>query len=447
MSEAISKGASVRVVQAAALIVVLGVLVLATQLAPEARSVVGTMAGLGVLLLAGTLMSELAEIVRLPHLSGYLAAGVLAGPHALKLVDHETVVRLQPINGLTLALIALAGGATLRIEMVVRLSRSLLWATVCQSVVVLVGVGAVFYWLAPITPFAALPSEEILAIALLWGVLAVSRSPTALLALFAQLRPRGPLTDFSLAFVMFSDVVVILMMAVAVALVRPILEPGVDITLSNVGILGHEILGSVALGVTLGLGFSVYLRLAGKNLLLVLLLLGVGMSEFLRYIQFDAMLAFLVAGFVVENFSGQGPKLLRGIENTGAVVFVIFFAVAGAELDLRVVQSLFPVALALCTARALTTWWAARLSSRFAEDEPSVARWGWTPMISQAGLTLGLSLVVVRAFPTIADAFRSIALAAVAVNEIVGPVLFKLALDRTGETRAGDEPEAPLSAG
>jgi hypothetical protein len=54
--------------------------------------------------------------------------------------------------------------------------------------------------------------------------------------------------------------------------------------------------------------------------------------------------------------------------------------------------------------------------------------------VSQAGLTLGLSVIIAREFPTFGGPFRALCIATVAVNEIVGPVLFKLALDRAGET-------------
>jgi Kef-type K+ transport system membrane component KefB len=438
------KTASVRLVQAAALVVVLGVLLLVTRVAPEARSVVGTMAGLGVLLLAGTLTSELAEMVRLPHLTGYLLAGAIAGPHVLNLVDHATVDRLQSVNGLALSLIALAGGAELRLEILRNVAKSLAWSTLFQSSIVFVACGGAFLLLARFTPFASLGSTALLATAILWATVSVSRSPAALLGILAQVKPKGPLTSYSVAFVMFSDVVVIAMMAVAVAFVRPVLDPTAELSLANLGLLGHEILGSVALGVTLGLALSGYLRLVGKNLLLVLVLLGVGLSELLRYIQLDAMLGFLVAGFVVENFSDQGRKLLRAIENTGAIVFVIFFAVAGAHLDIPVLEQLGPVALALCVVRGAFTWLSARLSSRVAGDVPVIRTWGWSSMISQAGLTLGLSVIVTRTFPAIQESFRALAVAVVAINEVVGPILFKWALDRSGESSRAVETDSSV---
>ena len=77
------------------------------------------------------------------------------------------------------------------------------------------------------------------------------------------------------------------------------------------------------------------------------------------------------------------------------------------------------------------------MGARMAKDEPTVRRWGWAPLVSQAGLTLGLSSVVERAFPSFGSGFRSLIVATVAINEVLGPILFKLALDRTGETGRG----------
>jgi hypothetical protein len=106
---------------------------------------------------------------------------------------------------------------------------------------------------------------------------------------------------------------------------------------------------------------------------------------------------------------------------------------------LPLLQKSWPVAVALCASRALFTVFAGRISSRLADDPPILRRWGWSSLVSQAGLALGLSVVIAKAFPSFGEGFRSLAIAAVALNEMVGPVLFKFALDRAGETAS--EPE------
>jgi Kef-type K+ transport system membrane component KefB len=199
--------------------------------------------------------------------------------------------------------------------------------------------------------------------------------------------------------------------------------------------LGHELLGSVAIGTTLGLFLAAYLRLIRGQLVVLLLALGFGLSEMLRYVRFDALLTFMVAGFIVQNLSRQGEKLSHEVEKLGSVVYVLFFATAGAHLDVPLLQRMWPVALVLSSVRGGATWLASRASSRLANDPPTVRDWGWSSMISQAGLALGVAAVIERNFPQFGSGFRSLSLATIAINEMVGPILFKRALDQTGETQ------------
>ncbi len=434
------KSVSTRLVQLTALIVIGGLLFVATRATPELEGRLGTVAAVGFWLLSGTLMSELLETLGLPHLSGYLLAGILSGPHLLHLVDHETVEHTAEVNTLALALIAISGGAELRIETLKSVARSVTVALALQCGIGVVVITLAFFLLAPFVPFAAnLGFAPLCGVALLWGTLAVSRSPSALLGILSQTRAKGPVASFSLAFVLSSDVVVVVLMAFVMMLARPLITPGGSISLDDFNVLGHELLGSVATGTTLGLLLALYLKLVGRNLLVVLVALGLGVSAFMRYVHIDPLLSFMTAGFVVQNLTDEGEKLLTGVEEMGSVVFVVFFARAGAHLDIPLLRTMWPIALALCTVRALTTVATARLSSRLTGDSDMLRRWGWSSLISQAGFALGISVVVADTFPDLGPGFRALAIACVAINEMVGPILFKFGLDRAGETT----PEAP----
>jgi hypothetical protein len=118
--------------EAALLAVIGGLLFGATRVFPDAGGT-GTIAAVGFLLLAGTLVSELVDVLKLPHLTGYLLAGILAGPHVLKLIDHHSVERLSSINALALALIALEGGAELKLDFVTKGLKSLGWRRSCRA--------------------------------------------------------------------------------------------------------------------------------------------------------------------------------------------------------------------------------------------------------------------------------------------------------------------------
>ncbi len=288
---------------------------------------------------------------------------MIAGPHLGKLVDREAVSHLSHVNTLALALIALAGGAELRGSELARALRSLITATLVQNVAGMLALTASFVVAARFIPFAhGLGFAALCGVGLLWAVLGTSRSPSATLAILSQTRATGALASFSLAFIMLSDVVVILLLAVVLLFARPLID-GTPLSFDELGALGHEVIGSASLGITLGLLLAAYLRLVGGQLLLVLIAIGFGLTEGLSYLRFDPLLTFLIAGFVVQNMSSQGDKLLHSIERTGSVVYVVFFATAGTDLDVPLLRALWPVALGLAAARGVVTWGAHRLGS------------------------------------------------------------------------------------
>ncbi len=435
------QGARTRLVQFFVLVSVFGMLWGATHLSRDSHGTLDTIVATGFLLLAATLLSALLEPLKMPHLTGYLAAGILAGPHVLHLIDHQTVENLSQVNTFALALIALEGGAQLKFDILRKAARSLSVHTLVQTTLGMLAMTAVFFAARPLLPFTAdMSTTVLLGVALLWATMAVTRSPSALLAVLSQARSKGPVTSFSLAFVLSSDIVVVVLLAAVLSIARPLIEPGAAFSVvETFREVGHELLGSVALGTTLGLVLAIYCRFVGKQLLFVLIALGFGMSEMLRYLRFEALLTFMVAGFVITNLSKQGPKFVHAIAKASGVVFVVFFAPAGAHLDVPLLRQLWLVAVILAGSRIAVTIAGHALGARLSGDPAMVRRWGWGSLVSQAGLTLGVAAVIERTFPSFGTPFRSLALATIAINEMLGPVLFKLSLDRSGETSSAPE--------
>jgi Kef-type K+ transport system membrane component KefB len=448
VSAAAGRSTGSRVATLAVALGLLGLMMAAARLVPGDEARAGTIAAIGFLLLVAGAAAHVTEPLGVPHLTAYLLAGVAVGPFGLGVVGHQAVVDLQAVNALALALIALAGGAELRVEALKAGLRGLGWATLVQNGLGLLGMAAVFFAARPLIPFARdLSTEALLGAALLWGAVAVTRSPSALLGVVAQTRARGPVTAFSLNFVMTSDVVVVVVLAVAMTLARPLLEPGAAVSFASFGHLGHELVGSVAVGTTLGLGLALYLWAVGRHVLIVLVALGVVFTHLFAWLSFEWLLVFIVAGFVVQNLTRQGKTLLHEVERTGEVVYVIFFATAGAHLDLGLLATLWPAALLLAAARAALTVAGGRLGSRLAGDPPVLRRWGFAALVPQAGLALGIAGQVTAAFPQLGAAFGALVISVVAVNEMVGPVLLKVALDRAGETGGAAAPAPPGDKG
>jgi Kef-type K+ transport system membrane component KefB len=437
-----------RLVDAFGLALLFAILYGGVHLAPGLRGQAGIIGALGFLLLAGTLMSELVEVLGIPHLTGYLFAGIIAGPHVLHLIDHESVQRLGAVNTLAIALIALAGGAELRLEALRRGLKTLLTSTAIITVLGILFMAGVFFASKP--GFVRdLPTTAIVGVALLWGVLSITRSPSALLGVLSQTRANGPLARFALQFILTSDVVVVVVLAAAITVARPMIDPTVSISADAFRDLGHEVIGSIAMGTTLGLILAAYLRLSGRQLLVVLIALGFGATEVLRYLNLEPLLTFIVAGFVVQNLSNQGEKFRHAIEETGGVVYVVFFANAGAHLDVPLLREYWPIALLLTGARIFITIVLSRVSAIVAKDEPALRNWSWAPLISQAGVALGIASIVSRTFPSFGAEFGAIAIACIALNELAGPVIFKFALDRLKESKdaralADDDEEEPV---
>jgi Kef-type K+ transport system membrane component KefB len=436
--------AAFRLVDGAVLAALFAIVFGATHLPGSGPRDLGDIAAVGFLLLAGTLASRLLESVGLPHLTAYLAVGVLVGPHVLHLVGPEAVADLMPVNALALSLIALAGGAELRVDGLREGLRGLAWATLLQNLLGFAGAALTFLAARPLLPFTeGLAWPAIVAAALLWGTVATTRSPAAVLGVASQLRPAGALTSFTFNFVMTSDVVVVVLLAIVTSVCRPLVDASVPFSLQTFRELGHELAGSVSLGATLGLALALYLRFVRQGVFLVLVVIGLVLTQAIDYVHLDWLLVFIAAGFVVRNASRQGDALLAAIERTGEIVYVVFFATAGAHLELPLLARLWPVALLLAGVRAALAIGAGRLSSRLADEAPVLRRWGFAGLVSQAGLALGVASAVAREFPAFGAGFGALAIAVVAVNEVAGPILFKAALERAGEAgRAVPQAEA-----
>lgn len=400
---------------------------------------------LGLLLVGGSVAGTVASFFRLPRLTGYLAAGIIAGPHVTHALDHAAVQALSVVNALALALIALEAGAELTMPMLKRCWRSLLWQCATHTAILAVGMALVFLALGTLGLLdftAGLTMTGLVAVAVLWGVIAVSKSPAATLAILKETHAKGPVTDVSLGVVVLFDIVVLVLFAAALMVAEVAVTPTGALSLAALETLGVELVASVAAGTTFGLVIAMYFSVVGKERLLFLLVVAYGITAFCTYFHYDTLLVFATAGFVVTNLTRQGPALVDATERMGAAVMVVFFATAGAHLDLGVLAAAWPIALTLAVTRGGLTWAASQAGHALAHDPPPVRRYTFTSLISQAGVTIGLATIAAQTLGALGHALATLAIAVVAVNEIVGPVIFKLGLARAGEVNASAATDA-----
>ena len=408
---------------------------------------------LGFILLAGHIFARLLSPLGLPLITGYLLAGVLFGPQMLGFVSLEIKDSLYTINEIALGLIALGAGGELAISRLKPQLKAIGWVTLLQTVLVFCGTAAgvaLFYTVAsrlgfqPIRLAAGLTSFELVAAALILALVATANSPASTVAVIDEERARGPLATLGLGVTVLKDVVVIILMAVTLSVTANLMDPQESFAGTLVLAILFELAVSIGLGALLGGLIIAYLTRINRELglfLLVVVLLTIEAGSLIES-QLRFHLHFLVvcvvAGFVVENLSARGDHLIRALKKSSLPVYVIFFTLTGVGVDLQAVALLWPLALGFAVWRALLLFASTWMGARVAGEPSAIRRSGWTPFVTQAGVSLGLAELVAASYPGIGIKIRTLVLAVVALNQLVGPVLFKWSLRGAGESGKAD---------
>ena len=423
------------------LVVVIAVAILYRGLTESGGHAAGAapLFALGFLSIVGVVAGQFAAVVGLPRLTGYLIAGIIVGPQVAGFISTGDVKALGLVNALALALIGLAAGAEVTLPILARIWKSLSIAAVVHIVIVVGSCAAAFYAASSYLPFlAGYEPGVVAAVAVLWGVFAFTRSPSVTLAVLADTGARGPLSEWALGLVVVLDVLVLPIFTGALTFARSQIEgvafePGVFLELS------HELWESILAGIAGGLLLGFVLRLVDGSRVLIVVVVAYLVTALCAYLRYDTIFVFVVMGFVAVNVVGTGEQLLGAAERTSGAVFVVFFALAGAKLDLEALRVWWTVAIGLAVARAVATVVACQIAHVVAKDTPVVRRYGWMALISQAGVTIGLATLVSDLLPEVGRALATLVIAVVGIHELVGPVLFKLGLARAQELpRAND---------
>lgn len=419
-------------------VIVLGLVALTALLvrAPHAPHAGTTAMMLGFTLLSAYIAGGAAAAIGLPRVTGYVLIGIAVGPFALEVLSGAMVEDLRTIDELALALIALTAGGELKVKEIRRMLAQIVSVGLAVMAIVVVGVAALVLAARPWLPLLAdRPIGFALAFALLLGIWCANSSPDATIAVINETGSRGPVTETILGVTVFKDVLVIVAFAAALSFAGPLTRPDASLDVSVLGTVAWEVGGALAVGALAGWAFSAYLvRVSGRSILATLVFTFV-LTQIAREIHVELLLLAIAAGFVIENFSAAGDELMNALEANAIVVFALFFALAGAALDLGALAEYWAVALAIVAVRLVLTWLGAWTAGRVVDLSEDVSRLAWRGLISQAGVTLGLSLLVQAAFPEWGATFVAITAAVIIVHLLVGPVLLKSALLASGEAR------------
>jgi len=152
---------------------------------------------------------------------------------------------------------------------------------------------------------------------------------------------------------------------------------------------------------------------------------------------FEPLLAAMAAGMVIQNVAvPQGDALKVAIQRGALPVLVVFFVGIGTSLQLDAFLSIGYVAVALVAVRIVLIRIGVTAGFRAAGIDDEVGAHLWTGLISQAGITLGLASVLATEFPLWGSRVQTLLVALIAIDELVGPALFRIGLERAGETDA-----------
>jgi Kef-type K+ transport system membrane component KefB len=399
-----------------------------------------TTIAVGFLLLAAFVGGNLAARFGLPRITGYLLIGVVVGPHLSGLMTYDMLAASKAIEGVAVALIALTAGGEIKLDWVRARIGELALITFSEMIAVAAGVFAIVMVGRSIFPF--MPSDnltEALVIAMVFGAIAVANSPTVTIAVIAENNAAGPVSRTVLGVTVLKDVCVIVLFAIALTIARDVLGGGASSSLALT--LTRELGGSILVGVGFGIGIALFLGRVARDTPIFILLVSFAIWQVAANFHLEALLIALTAGFWVENFADEGEGLIHGIEKVSLPVYALFFAAAGAKVDLGALASMWPLALLLAGSRAVLIWLGTRLGAKMARSEPEVRRYAWFGFISQAGVTLALSSIVARAFPTWGVEIQVIIIAMIGLHELIGPIGFQYALRRAGEINAGSDRE------
>lgn len=400
----------------------------------ELTQLVGTDLAFGFLLLAAYFGGKLVAMARSPQLTGYILVGVAAGPFVLDLVSTDMVGSLKIVNGVAVCLIALTAGAELSLKKMKPLMKTvtsmMFWAVVGTTLLLAITIFAI----RPMLPlFDEMGTTQSLLVCVMLAVTLASQSPAVVMALINETKSDGPVSQTTLALVVIADLLVIVLYALASSGVTAVSGGGVDV-MQTVKTVSWELGGSAGIGLFIGVLLALFLKHVERGATLFVVLICFVVAEVGAAIHLDALIVTLTAGVYLENISRvDSHKLIHDLEAASLPVYLVFFALAGAGLQLDLVYMVLAPAVIVAVVRAVGFYVGCRIAAKRSHAAPMVAKWTWIGLLPQAGLALALALLMDRAFPAFGTEAAALILGVVGINQVITPIALRFALIAAGE--------------
>lgn len=384
---------------------------------------------LALLLVAGALSGALARKAHLPAVTGQILAGILLGPSVFHVFGDGIAESLQPVIDFATGLMAVAAGSHLLLRRLRNAKRRLL---------------LLFAFEVTLTPLTVLIAIAIAGgaawqSAVLLAAVAVSTAPATVLAIVKETRSRGVFVKTLVAGVALNNLACIALFELAYAAASASYESGGGGNLNEVILAPlRQILLSIALGSGIGLVLIAITRkivrsdrLAAASLIAILLTVGIG-----EVLAISPLLSCLFLGITLANLTPDKDEIGHVVfANFEYAIFAVFFTVAGTELVFSTLVSGGAVAVAVFLARAVGKIGSAAAAMKLAGATRNLRRFLGPALLPQAGLAVGLSLLVAEnpSLTPIRDLFLAVVLTVVTANELIGPLCTRMALVWSGD--------------
>ena len=435
-----------------------GVDVLGVEIDRPGRGLIDSGADVGLMMLGAWLLGRLVGAASFPKIVGYLAFGAVVGPSVLGVISKGELGTLELVNDLAIALIALTAGGEIRLEVLRRSARIVTWVTGLEMLVVFAGGTALAWFLLP--RLTELGGETgglgpHLAIATVVGCIAITNSPAVLLAVITETGIRSRMSQISLAVTVCKDLLLVILFTVVMAVAGAVVLGGGDGGGAAaeggkagkgageiVMYLAQHLLGSIAAGLVIGAALGWAAQRLRQQLGVFIVLVCFGIALLSERLGLETLIVAVVAGMLMENVWGEkSAGFFETLEDLSTPVFCVFFAVAGAKLDLAAVREMWPWALLFIGVRGVLVWSGTLAGVKAAGVGGKTGRWLWTALVPQAGISLALLTIFEETFreESFAGPVFTLLLAVIGLQKIAAPLLLKVGLERSAE-EGEDEP-------
>ncbi len=383
-------------------------------------------------MIAGLLLTRVVKLIRLPNVTGYLIAGLLIGPYCLKLLPAGAVESLDLITVVALGFIAFSIGGEFKLAHIRSIGGKAIVITVFQALCATILVDGVLLLCGFDAPLA-----------LVLGAIATATAPAATLLVVRQYRAKGEVTNTLLPVVAMDDAIGLMVFSLSMAVAQAISGGGAvsvsEMVFKPLLEIALSLLAGCALGALLALSMRFFHSRGSRlSLCIAAVILGVAVAK--RFELSDLLVCMAVGGVFV-NLRNDAIETLDLADGWTPPLFMLFFVISGAELDVSALPAVGLLGVLYLVARSLGKYFGAWLGATLVHAPHSIRKYLGAMLLPQAGVAIGMAQLALTQLPEYGTQIQAVALAATLIYELVGPVLTKLALVRAGEIVLPEKPD------